>query len=89
MLASVEIDIHGCWDALALSQRLNPYPAYLVQLGPERWLVHAEAPGWRGERLPSALVAIKECLRERRVEDAAVRIDGQPYPLRACGESYS
>jgi hypothetical protein len=44
MLASVEIDIHGCWDALALSQRLNPYPAYLVQLGPERWLVPRKRP---------------------------------------------
>jgi hypothetical protein len=79
MPASIEIDVHGRWDAVALLQRLNPYRPYLIQFTPERWLVHAEAPGCHGEPLPSALAAIAESLAARRVEGAAVRIDGRPY----------
>jgi hypothetical protein len=86
MPASVEV--HGRWDALALSQRLVPYHSYLVERGREHWRVHAEAPGCHGERLTSALSAIEECLRERRVEDAAGRVDGRPYqPLARAGGS--
>lgn len=79
MPATIEIDVHGRWDAVALLQRLNPYHPYLIQFEPERWLVHAEAPGCHGEPLPSALAAIDESLAARHLEDAAVRIDGRPY----------
>jgi hypothetical protein len=89
MPASVEVAVHGRWDALALSQRLVPYHSYLVERGREHWRVYAEAPGCHDERLTGALAAIDECLRERRVEDAAVRVDGQPYQLpgRAGGSA--
>lgn len=79
MPATIEIDVRGRWDAVALLQRLNPYHPYLIQFTPERWLVHAEAPGCHGERLPSALAAIEESLAARHVDGAAVRINGRPY----------
>ncbi|HKB94046.1 MAG TPA: hypothetical protein VKC62_07430 [Gaiellaceae bacterium] len=83
MPASIEIDVCGRWDAVALMQRLNPYHPYLIQFAPERWLVHAEAPGCHGERLPSALAAIEESLAARHLEGAAVRVNGRPYPPSA------
>ena len=49
--ATVEIDLRGRWDALALSERLVPYHSFLVQYEPERWVVNAQAPGCHGERL--------------------------------------
>lgn len=79
MPASIEIDVCGRWDAVALLQRLIPYHPYLVQFAPERWLVHAEAPGCHGERLPRALATIEESLAARHVEGAAVRVNGRPY----------
>jgi hypothetical protein len=78
-IASVEIGLRRRWDALALSQRLIPYGSFLVQYEPERWVVHAQAPGCHGERLENALSTIQECLVERRVEDASLRVDGRPY----------
>lgn len=80
MPAAIEIDVRDRWDALALMQRLNPYHSYLIQLAPERWLVHAEAPGCHGEPLPSALAAVQESLAARHLEDAAVRVAGRPQP---------
>jgi hypothetical protein len=79
MPATIEIDVHGRWDAVALLQRLNPYRPHLIQFAPERWRVHLEAPGCHGERLPSALATIEESLAARQVEDATVRVDGRPY----------
>lgn len=78
-VVKVEIDLRGRWDALALSQRLVPYHPFLVQYEPERWVVHAQAPGCRGERLANALSVIEEWLVERRIEGASVRVDGRPY----------
>jgi hypothetical protein len=75
----IEIDVHGRYDALELSQRLVPYHSHLVERGREHWRVHAQAPGWHGEKLPSALAVIEQCLRERGVDDAAVSVDGEPY----------
>jgi hypothetical protein len=76
--ATIEVDVHGRWDAVELLRRLVPYHSYLVERGRGRWCVHAQAPGYNSEKLPDALAAIDECLRERRVEDAAVRVDGEP-----------
>lgn len=75
MPATIEIDVQGRWDALALLRRLGPYHSYLIQFAPERWQVRAETPGCHGEELPSALAAIEESLAARHVDDAAVRID--------------
>lgn len=79
MPATIEIDVEGRWDAVALMQRLDPYRPYLIQFAPERWLVHAQCPGCHGERLPSALAAIDDSLAARHVERAEVRVDGRPY----------
>ena len=79
MLANVEVDIRGRWDALALSESLVAYRSHLVELDREHWRVHAETPGYRGERLPDALSAIEDCLRARGIEDAVVRVAWRPY----------
>jgi hypothetical protein len=75
--AALEIDVHGRWDALALSETLIPFHSFLVQLGPERWVVHARSPGHHGEPLGDALLAIEEWLADRTI-GAVVRVDGRP-----------
>lgn len=79
MPTAIEIDVRSRWDAIALLHRLDPYRPYLIQLAPERWQVHARAPGCHGERLPRALATIDESFAGRCVEDAAIRVDGRPY----------
>lgn len=76
--ATIEIDIESRWDAVALMKRLGPYHPYLIQLAPQRWLVHAKCPGCHDEPLPRALAAIQESLTARHVERAEVRVDGRP-----------
>jgi hypothetical protein len=73
---AVEVEVRGRWDALDLSERLSPFHSFLVQHGPERWVVHARAPGWNGELLAEALSVIGEW-RDGRATQAAVRVDGQ------------
>lgn len=85
MPATIEIDVRGRWDAVALMQRLDPFHSYLVQVAPERWQVHAECPGCHGEPLPSALATIEQSLAARRVEGATVLVDGHPYRPTATG----
>lgn len=82
MAATVEVEVAGRWDALALYERLAPYRSYLVQPGRERWVVHAATPGRHDEQLPQALDSIERCLAERGVRDARVRVDGRLYPDR-------
>ncbi len=84
MPATIEVDIEGRWDAVALMQRLDAYHPYLIQPAPDHWLVRAQCPGCHGERLPSALVAIDDSLAARHVGRAEVRVDGRPY-RRAAG----
>jgi hypothetical protein len=71
--------VRGRWDALALSEALASFHSFLVQHGPDRWVVHARSPGWHGEPLDQALAAIDHWRNERAME-AAVRIDGQLHP---------
>lgn len=78
MPATIEIDVEGRWDAVALLRRLDPYHSYLVEYAPEHWLVRAECPGCHGEPLASALDAIDDALASRPFAEAAVRIDGRP-----------
>jgi hypothetical protein len=73
---TVEVEVHGRWDALALSEELIPFHSFLVQHGPERWVVHARSPGRHGEPVDEALATIAEW-RDERVVEAAVRVDGQ------------
>lgn len=86
MPATIEIDLEGRWDSVALMQRLGPYHPYLIQFAPEHWLVHAQCPGCHGERLPSALAAIEDSLAARHIERAEVRVDGQTYSAAANRE---
>lgn len=78
MLARVEVDIHGRWDAVALSESLVAYRSHLVEFTGERWRVYAATPGYHDEQLSDAVSAIEGCLRERCVEDAVVRIEWRP-----------
>lgn len=73
---AIEIEVRGRWDALALSEQLIPFHSFLVQHGPERWVVHARSPGSHGEPLDAALAVIGEW-RDERATEAAVRVDGQ------------
>jgi hypothetical protein len=74
--AAVEVDVAGRWDALALSEQLIPFHSFLVQHGPEQWVVHARSPGCHGEPLADALAAIDQW-RAERAPGAAVRVDGR------------
>ena len=71
---AIEIEIDDRWDALALSEHLIPYPSFLVQLGDRRWVVHARAPGRRGESIDEALQAIDDWAAEREPASAVYRV---------------
>jgi hypothetical protein len=73
---TVEIEVDGRWDAVALSELLIPFHSFLVQHTTERWVVHARAPGCHGEPLADALRAIDEWLAERRM-DVSVGVAGR------------
>ena len=80
---SVQVDVRGRWDALALLQLLRPFHSFLVQHTREHWVVHAQAPGWQGEPISEALRTIDQW-RGRGGVDATVRIDEPPVvPRRA------
>jgi hypothetical protein len=82
-VTTIEIEVQGRWDALALSELLIPFHSFLVQHDHERWVVHARAPGCHGEPLPEALEAVEDWRAERGPRTAAsCRIDGRPYQLR-------
>ncbi len=85
--ATIEIEIQGRWDALALSEVLIPYRSFLVQHDHERWVVHARAPGCHGEPLDEALGVIAEWLEERRLGGSSCRVDGRPYRPGGRGSS--
>jgi hypothetical protein len=63
-----QVEVRGRWDALALADVLAPFHSFMVQRGRDRWIVHARAPGCRGESLSDGLVAVAEwrAMRERR-----------------------
>ena len=74
VMAAVEVEVRGRWDALDLSELLVPFHSYLVQYTTDDWVVHARAPGWHGEPLAEALCAIEQW-RAERSPDAPVRVD--------------
>lgn len=82
--AQIEIDAGGHWDALRLMERLIRFHSFLVQRTPEHWVVHARAPGCRGESLADALGLVEEWQSPReewqttRGFNASVRVACQP-----------
>jgi len=80
---SLEIEVRGRWDALALSETLIPYHSFLVQFDRQRWVVHARVPGCHGEPLADAVTKIKEWLAGRSLQKVTCRIGGEPYELDA------
>ena len=64
-VTTIEVEVRGRWDALALSELLIPFHSFLVQYDHERWLVHARAPGCHGEPLSDALARIEGWRAER------------------------
>jgi hypothetical protein len=78
----IEIEVSGRWEALALSELLIPFHSFLVQHDREQWVVHARAPGCRGEPVAEALAAIDAWDDGRRLRTAAsCRVGGRPHPL--------
>ena len=76
VVAALEVDVRGRWDALALCELLVPFHSFLVQHTTDRWVVHARTPGCHGEPLSEALRAIEEW-RDGRSLDAPVRLNAQ------------
>ena len=91
-VTTIEIEVQGRWDALALSELLIPFHSFLVQHDQERWVVHARAPGCRGESLSDALAAIDDWRSEggifkpRRVasEDVPTTFTRRESRERSC-----
>jgi hypothetical protein len=78
----IEIEVQGRWDALALSELLIPFHSFLVRHDHERSVIHARAPGCRGESLSDALAAIDDWCSRRHLRAASCRVGGRPYRLR-------
>jgi hypothetical protein len=78
-MTTIEIDVQGRWDALALSEMLISFHSFLVQLDHECWVVHARAPD--GEPLLDALDTIDDWRADRDLQAASCRVNGRPYQL--------
>jgi hypothetical protein len=79
MPSTLEVDVHGRRGVVRLLERLCFSRVYLVQQGPERWVVHAEVPRLRGETLEDAVTAIEELSRAGHLDATSVRIDGLAF----------
>ena len=84
-VTTIEIEVQGRWDALALSELLIPFHSFLVQVDQEHWVVHAAAPGLHGEPLPDALEVIEDWSAARSAP-ASCRVDGRLCQLRETKE---
>jgi hypothetical protein len=80
-VTTIEVEVDGRWDALALSEALIPFHSFLVHYDLERWVVHARVPGGHGGELPDALEAIEVWRAEQGTRPAACRVGGRPYQL--------
>ena len=81
-VTTIEIEVLGRWDALALSELLIPFHSFLVQHDQERWVVHARAPGCHGERLEDAAKAIDDWRAERGARLRRAALPDAPIRLR-------
>jgi hypothetical protein len=84
-VATIEVEVDGRWDALALSELLIPFHSFLVQHDQEHWVVHARAPGVHGAPLPEALEVIEAWRADRRAR-ASWRVDGRTCQPRETKE---
>jgi hypothetical protein len=75
--AHVEVEVHGRWNALALSEILASYHSFLVHHERDRWIVHARAPGCHGESLDDALRTIDAWLLARGLDGSSCRVGGR------------
>jgi hypothetical protein len=78
---TIEIEVKGRWDALALSELLIPFHSFLVQHDRERWVIHAQAPGSHGESLSEALAAIDDWQSSPHSQSVWCRVGGHSYQL--------
>jgi hypothetical protein len=83
-MTTIEVEVEGRWDALALSEALIPFHSFLVQHDQERWVIHARVPGCHGEQLPDALEAIEGWQAEQGTRAASCCVGGRPHQLRAA-----
>lgn len=60
-----EATVSRAGDAAALLRKPTTDRPYLVQLGPNRWIVRGGSPGCNDESLLRAFAAIVDCLRGR------------------------
>jgi hypothetical protein len=81
LVTTIEVEVDGRWDALALSEALIPFHSFLVHYDRERWVVHARVPGGHGGELRDALKAIEGWRAEQGTRPAACRVGGRPYQL--------
>ena len=79
--ASIAVEIHGRWDALALAEALSPYHSFLVHHEGQRWIVHARVPGCHDESLEDALGVLEDWWAERGSSGTPCWIGGEPYEL--------
>jgi hypothetical protein len=84
-VATIEVEVDGRWDALALSELLIPFHSFLVQHDQEHWVVHARSPGSNGAPLAEALEVIEDW-RADRSASASWRVDGRPCQPRETKE---
>jgi hypothetical protein len=83
----IEVDVQTRWDALALLDLLFTYHSFLIQHDHDRWIVHARAPGYRGQPLSDAVDAIDRWRNNRGLRSVSCRIGGRRYELGEKGIS--
>jgi hypothetical protein len=79
---SIDVEVHGRWEALALSEALRPYHSFLVHHEGQRWLVHARVPGCHDESLDDALRTLEEWRSEHGSSGTPCWIGGERHELR-------
>jgi hypothetical protein len=79
--ASIEVEVHGRWDALALAEALIPYHSFLVHHEGQRWIVHARVPGCHDESLEDALRTLEDWRTEHGSSGNSCWVGGEPYRL--------
>ena len=79
--ASIAVEVHGRWDALALADALIPYHSFLVHHEGQRWIVHARVPGCHDESLEDALRTLEDWRTERGSSGTFCWVGGELYEL--------
>jgi hypothetical protein len=77
----VEISLAERTDALILMATLIPFNSFLVQHTPNRWVVHARAPGGRDESLDDLLGTIERWASRRGLRELRCSLGGRVVDL--------